>query len=195
LKLAQILALMFALIPPGKSLHSTIGDRLETFEEGARRYATIARAICYEAAADKWLALMLLIATFHESGWRLDVHDGRNHAPELRGTKIEDRQRSWCLVQRLLGPKSEYGRSLTGTDLEATRRCIAEGAFVLRRVRRWAPSSCGPNPTCWWVGYGGGEVSPRHRYILDRVKTYRRVRIMRPALSPRVLELLPWLKD
>lgn len=96
------------------------------------RVATIVQAATLESHSTAE-ALAILVLTYRESGWRLDIHDG---------TALGDRGKAICLAQ--VWPHARDWSELAGTHLAATRRCIAAGL----RVLRYTSSTCGRG----WVG-------------------------------------------
>ncbi len=218
-----ILSLMLSCQPPGQSVYSEVGVeqdapapcydpsimcnpprwselhqewvRYETWDEGLSRYWTIAQALKDSAGESRWLTMALLVAAFHESGFRRDVHSGANHR-DPRGTIHEDHGDSFCLIQRHLDRKGEAGMQLVGVDREATRRCFDAGAEVMKRAR-WACSKWrASGPTCWFKVYGGvskkaWRTKPKLRgRIRARVATWERFDGLPTALSHRVQGLL-----
>jgi len=147
------------------------GKLPEATEETTYRYATIADAIHRASNGDPEMELYLTATTFHESGWKLPVHDG---------TKRGDGGRSWCLGQILLGRNSPRGMELVGTDPASTERCLETSARYLRHgtvvCRGW------DDPACIWKVYGGvkSAMDPR---IQRRVTTYRKLKRLRCKLT------------
>lgn len=164
--IAGTLALMLALGSPGRSFYSVsdaCGDdgvrsacyfsaahgrevRLETRDEAAARYATIAESMSRvtEAAtradaSPRWpgtpdeLVAMIATVTRHESGWRLDVHSGvgpwaagdcrrasdggRLTEAEEKSPKVRRRCASWCLGQINTGGPDKRMFGWTGREL------------------------------------------------------------------------------
>jgi hypothetical protein len=111
------------------------GSNPETSLEYRERLQTIATAIALEAQANEdwqWDPTSLAAATFvtwySESKFALEVHNGSGLS-----RFGEDDGRARCLGQlHKTGwvPRSEW-RQLTGTDLEATRRCARATMKVL----------------------------------------------------------------
>lgn len=115
----QVLAIMLATAPPGRS---RIRDAIETEEAGRQRYAEIARSMV-EAAAGKRRGVALLLAiSFFESGWRRDVDLGVG--PLARG----DRGRSCTIFQ------VNFGRGPRCDALLADRTAAAREALALARM-------------------------------------------------------------
>lgn len=165
-----IVATMVALQPPGRSIYSKVDGELETFEVGARRYATIASAIDLEAGDDAELRALMLGVVYHESGFRRDVHAGDESG---RG----DKGASWCLGQHNMGKTSAAGRRLVGLDPAATARCIRATADGLRRSRRYCRRYVGEQGVhCVFAVYGGLDAMSKHRGVLARVRSYTRAR-------------------
>jgi len=195
-----VLAVMMALQPPGQSVYSQVvvsgpgaprgcddpgsllcapprwspsrdaWTRPETVAEGWARYRIIARAVTRETRGEPLLRRLVLTVTYHESGWRRDVHEGSNH---LVRTALEDRGRSWCLGQHLLGTRSRRGRSLVGVSTMATQRCVAATASALRHAVDVCSARLIGGPTCWFSTYGGvAHPGPR---IRARVATLARI--------------------
>ena len=141
------------------------GKNPETPDEYQQRLHTIAEAIALEAqSAEDWrwdetsLAAATLVVWYSESRFALEVHSGS-------GTSRygEDEGRARCfgqIHQTGLVPKPEW-QSLTGVDLEATRRC----AKATMRVLTVQGRRCGMQenkPSMWAVArmvaaYGSGK--------------------------------------
>lgn len=156
-----LLAIMLSLPAPWYAP----GKNPETPAEYQARLETIAEAIALEAeAADAWrwdattLAAATLVTWYSESKFALEVHGGT-------GTSRwgEDDGKARCfgqLHQTGLVPKDEWA-SLTGVDLEATRRC----ARATMRVLTVQGNRCGMQigkPNMWSVArmlsaYGSGK--------------------------------------
>lgn len=143
--------------------------RVETAFEGQIRYQVIADAIANIASTDMRLAAFLLTVTFHESGWREDVHRGIGEHSKGDGGQ------SWCLGQIMLGRKAstkvfDYeARDLVGTDLDSTLRCMDVSARYLRHaMRKGAP------PEVVLARYGGVR-STKDKRIQKRAATFARV--------------------
>lgn len=174
--------------------------RPETPKEGLLRYEVIAQVIADIASsvdagaidAPSWipglgfeLAMFLIVVSYHEGGWRLDVQRGDNHGGSP--TIHEDKGRSWCHVQRWVGrdgrkritaPVDRGWRALDliGVDAEATSRCYVTGADVLGWARGWCARRKRYASACTFARYGGEKCSETNPAVLDRVKTFRRVR-------------------
>jgi len=111
------------------------GKNPETPLEYRARMDTISHAIAIEAEANedwRWDSTTLAAATFvtwySESSFELEVHAGSG-----KSRFAQDAGRARCLGQlHQTGwvPKSDW-RQLTGTDLEATRRCARATMKVL----------------------------------------------------------------
>lgn len=111
------------------------GKAPETPSEYNQRLETIATAIAAEAeAAEDWrwdtesLAAVTLVVWYRESRFALEVHNGSG-----KSRHGEDDGKARCfgqLHQTGYVPKDEW-RNLTGTDLEATRRCARATMRVL----------------------------------------------------------------
>jgi hypothetical protein len=175
------------------ALASDPGCRKETRQEGLERWLTIATAISLEAndpddgVANSTLARVLVVTTRAESAWWRSVHWGIT-----RG----DNGHARCLVQRNWGtladgadvPESTEleawrARDLDGIGLDATRRCIAVGARLLRRAIR----ACGgADPACWWIHYGGNVARTDPR-ILARLRWYEAIEGRHLHLPPRLI--------
>ena len=127
--------------PPGKNP--------ETPEQYQERIGTIVQAVTMETQ-DRELATAVLVLTYQESRWRVDVHDG---------SKLGDHGRAACLGQIHVSwrvPKQDW-EALTGTGLEATRRCVGTVAGLLGGYRRM----CGS-----WEGAFSGYASGRGCTVL-----------------------------
>jgi hypothetical protein len=113
--------------PPGKNPETVDGYRT--------RMEAISQAIAVEAeAAEGWrwdatsLAAVTLVTWYAESRFALEVHNGSGQS-----RFGEDQGRARCfgqLHQTGLVPKPEW-QTLTGVDLEATRRCARATMRVL----------------------------------------------------------------
>ncbi len=141
------------------------GTNPETHDEYRDRLQTISEAIAIEAAAaEAWrwdatsLAAATLVVWYSESRFALEVHNGSGNS-----RYGEDAGRARCfgqLHQTGLVPKPEWD-SLTGVDLEATRRC----ARATMRVLTVQGRRCGMQenkPSMWAVArmvaaYGSGK--------------------------------------
>lgn len=165
--------------------------RRENADEAKERWRGIAEVIAREVErattgdAPIWpgdpsgLARALVTVSFHESGFRRDVHEGVGPLAVGDCIRVAGRKicRSFCLVQISTGgPDLERfghkGRELVGLDDAATSRCIATGIRVLAQVRgggaRWFRETI--------ARYGGG--SPRARdtgWVAERVATFDRL--------------------
>jgi hypothetical protein len=144
------------------------------------------RNACERAALERpWtgkaeeLARYLVTVSFHESGFRRDVHSGiGNYA---RG----DNGKSWCLGQIMLGTsgrgKTSRGfvaSSIVGIDPEPTRRCLQTAADKLALSRAFCASPYGPGdvgPPCVTAVYGGSALLATTSIIRKRAITYRRL--------------------
>jgi hypothetical protein len=125
--LAIALSLQSSWYPPGKSP--------ETVEQYQDRLKIITQAIAMEAQAQEtwqWgtdaLAAATLATWYEESRFALEVHNGSG-----RTRFGEDNGRARCfgqLHQTGFVPKQEW-KTLTGTDLESTRRCARATMRVL----------------------------------------------------------------
>ena len=142
------------------------GHNPETAEEYRARLESIAQAIALEAEATegwRWdtttLAAATLVTWYAESRFALEVHNGSGQS-----RFGEDAGRARCLGQlHQTGyvPKAEW-RTLTGVDLEATRRC----ARATMRVLTAQGNRCGMKenkPNMWsmarmWAGYMTGKT-------------------------------------
>jgi hypothetical protein len=143
------------------------GKNPETPSAYQSRLETIAKAIAMEAeAAEDWrwdansLAAATLVIWYGESRFALEVHNGSGQS-----RYGEDDGRARCfgqLHQTGLVPRPEW-ESLTGIDLEATRRC----ARATMRVLSVQGRRCGmqvDKPNMWAVArmvsaYGSGKKS------------------------------------
>jgi hypothetical protein len=111
------------------------GHNPETVDEYRTRMEAISQAIALEAeAAEGWrwdatsLAAVTLVTWYAESRFALEVHNGSGQS-----RFGEDQGRARCfgqLHQTGLVPKPEW-QTLTGVDLEATRRCARATMRVL----------------------------------------------------------------
>jgi hypothetical protein len=111
------------------------GHNPETVDEYRTRMEAISQAIAIEAeAAEGWrwdatsLAAVTLVTWYAESRFALEVHNGSGQS-----RFGEDQGRARCfgqLHQTGLVPKPEW-QTLTGVDLEATRRCARATMRVL----------------------------------------------------------------
>jgi hypothetical protein len=143
------------------------GNNPETPSAYQGRLETIAKAIAMEAeAAEDWrwdassLAAATLVVWYGESRFALEVHNGSG-----KSRYGEDDGKARCfgqIHQTGLVPKDEW-KSLTGIDLEATRRC----ARATMRVLSVQGRRCGmqvDKPSMWAVArmvsaYGSGKKS------------------------------------
>jgi hypothetical protein len=119
------------------------GHNPETVDEYRTRMEAISQAIALEAeAAEGWrwdatsLAAVTLVTWYAESRFALEVHNGSGQS-----RFGEDQGRARCfgqLHQTGLVPKPEW-QTLTGVDLDATRRC----ARATMRVLTSTANRCG----------------------------------------------------
>jgi hypothetical protein len=119
------------------------GHNPETVDEYRTRMEAISQAIALEAeAAEGWrwdptsLAAVTLVTWYAESKFALEVHNGSGLS-----RYGEDEGQARCFGQLHatgLVPKPEW-RTLTGVDLEATRRC----ARATMRVLTSTANRCG----------------------------------------------------
>lgn len=177
-----LLALMVSLVAPGIAPLSVVDGRRETFDEGARRYLTIARELA-DATSNATEQRFVLSVFVNESTFRRDVHAGTNH--NGKRTKMEDRGASWCLGQIHLGQTSAHGRKLVGVSAKATRRCINE---TLARLK-FAIRRCKKRPICVFAFYGGVKDPKGHKGIAARVRSYAKT-AKRAPLTERTREAI-----
>jgi len=165
------------------------GHNPETADEYRSRLESISQAIAMEAhAAEGWrwdatsLAAATLVVWYAESRFALEVHNGSG-----RSRHGEDDGRARCfgqLHQTGYVPKAEWD-TLTGVDLEATRRC----ARATMRVLTAQGNRCGMKenqPNMWAVarmvaGYMTGKAcaptkastarARRWSKVMDRIKS------------------------
>ncbi len=170
------------------------GHNPETVDEYRARMEIIAQAIAIEAEAEenwRWdttsLAAATLVTWYAESGFALEVHNGSG-----RSRFGEDQGKARCfgqLHQTGYVPKAEW-RSLTGVDLDATRRC----ARATMRVLTAQGNRCGmkekkPNDM-WamarmWSGYMTGNSCTPMKSATSRARRWTKVMAqMRAASSP-----------
>jgi hypothetical protein len=196
MNLAEILLAIALSLPP--PWYGT-GKNPETPLEYRERMQTIATAIALEAQANEdwqWdptsLAATTFVTWYSESKFALEVHNGSG-----RSRFGEDAGLARCLGQlHKTGwvPKSEW-RLLTGTDLEATRRCARATMKVLAMQGKRCKMRHKPN--LWAVArleaaYGHGlscaptkaSTSRARRWakLMDRIETMSNER--EAALSP-----------
>lgn len=144
--LPLILVLMATLSPPGRKHYEPEAE--ETIEQANVRYAEIAQA-AYDVSYDpeekplmgsrEYTLAMLLAVSWHESGWRKDVDTGLGRA-RLSRKGWNDRGKSWCLCQVMLGKKGDDSAALTaegwsGKELLADRRkCFRAGLHIIQKT-------------------------------------------------------------
>lgn len=128
-------------------------SEIEPIEERKARIVTISQAVALETPP--YLIPLVSKTIWDESGrLRKDVHSGK---------KLGDFGRASCLGQlhsQRLVPKAEW-RTLTGIDLESTRRCIR----ATTRLYSYLADRCGTLSwgtladtwTRWAVAYGTGK--------------------------------------
>jgi hypothetical protein len=174
------------------------GHNPETPEEYRARLELVSQAIAMEAeAAEGWrwdsesLAAATLVTWFAESGFALEVHNGSR-----RSRYGEDQGKARCfgqLHQTGYVPKPEW-ESLTGVDLESTRRC----ARATMRVLTAQANRCGmkenkPNNmwavTRMWAGYMTGRACGAIKAATARARRWNKVMDQMRAVqsSPQVL--------
>ena len=159
------------------------GHNPETSEEYRARLQSISEAISIEAeAAQGWrwdatsLAAATLVVWYAESKFALEVHNGSG-----RSRFGEDDGRARCfgqLHQTGYVPKAEW-ETLTGVDLEATRRC----ARATMRVLTAQGNRCGMKenePNMWAVarmvaGYMTGKACAPTKASTARARRWSKV--------------------
>lgn len=157
--------------------------RPETYAEGLERYWTIAQALHASTEGKPHLTRLSLAVMFNESGFRKDVHDGVSIEDKSRkdGTPIEtgrgDMGASWCLGQFNLGATSEKGRMLIGTSAEATSRCTDKIAKELTRSWGYCRRYAQADEQCTFAVYGGSAALRDEKSILDRARTYWKLKM------------------
>lgn len=177
-------------------------QRPETFGEGLSRYTMIARAI-QETTGGGELADYMTVIVRHESGFRRDVHEGSNHKPFRRTTKLEDSGRSWCLGQVMIArspstivPIHEHkdwtARELVGVTPAATTRCLTVVATRLRKIaRRCSRGGSRPiAPACMFLGYAGTDIKPTHPFIRARLASFAKLSGSSRELGPEIRSLI-----
>ena len=111
------------------------GKNPETRVAYEARVVTIVRAVA-DTTEDQELALAALLKMYHESRFRLDVHDG---------TRLGDAGNAACLGQLHVSrdlPRADW-LGLVGTRYEPTRRCVGATVRLLARYRAWCGSWAG----------------------------------------------------
>jgi hypothetical protein len=169
------------------------GKNPETASQYQERLQTISTAIATEAeAAEDWrwdatsLAAATLVTWYSESGFALEVHSG------TRTSRYgEDNGKARCfgqLHQTGYVPKAEWN-SLTGIDLDSTRRC----ARATMRVLTAQGNRCGmkPNkPNMWSVArmqaaYGSGNSCAPTKASTARARRWSKVmEMIKSAAGP-----------
>lgn len=158
--------------PPKWSEAHEAFTRAETYDEGLRRYWTIAQSV----AATGDVAPAVLTVVYHESGFRRDVHSGVGRW--ARG----DQGRSCGLGQMLWGVDNPKCLDIVGVDRKSTDACIAAVVRHLRHIKN-------ERPYAKFARYGGVWAKGDRR-ILARVGTFRRVATAPPPLSNKIRKLL-----
>jgi hypothetical protein len=160
----------------------------EDYRTGLERYRTIAEAVSDVVAADRWksprgrLSRLLVVAMFHESGFRRDVHEGigpasRGDCRWRNGRRVPGSCKSHCLTQIQLGKgrsaEGWSGDDLVGTNPESTRRCLTVAARILDGAAMWCATR-GPRPwqACVWYRYSGGNVPTTDHRVQARARTF-----------------------
>lgn len=125
------------------------------------------------------LARYLVTVSFHESGFRRDVHSG------IGKFSKGDNGKSWCLGQIMLGTSGRgkttrgfLATTIVGVDAEPTRRCLQTAADKLALSRAFCASPYGPGdvgPPCVTAVYGGSALLASTSIIRKRAITYRRL--------------------
>jgi hypothetical protein len=172
---AWMVGIMMSTAPPGRAFPA---EFVETKEDGAQRYAAIARSIAQvaldpneepvfggELGRVRTAALLLSISYF-ESGWRNDVDLG------LGGRARGDAGRSWCLMQVMVG-NGRTAEGWTGLDLVASReRCMRAGLHLVRR----STQACRGRPVDQWLNaYASGRCEagvPESRARMSKAKRW-----------------------
>lgn len=200
--------------------------RRENDVEATERYVQIAGAIvrvAIESSAPNergevlwpWghedLAKALTAASFHESGFRRDVHSGvglwalgdchrKDNGARLTTEEQRDRTiarvcRSYCLAQiNTGGPAKRYngvrGRDLVGLDDASTERCFTAAAQKLAEARR---SLSAKGARTWFSAtiarYGGGGPTTAD-WVVRRTTTFDSFAGDPPPLTPLAAVLL-----
>lgn len=171
-------------------------QRPETYEEGIRRYAVLAKAIASVAEEGEWrlqrgrLWRYLVTIAYHESGFRRDVHVGLGDAAlgdckwkvrNGRRSMVPGSCRSHGPFQMLFrNPRTTrmYGFEATdflGDDFASSRRAALGAAKAIDQFYRYCRHR-GPRPfdACMFASYGG-VTSTRSRKITMRVKTLKKL--------------------
>ena len=190
----------------------------ETWEQGVLRYAVIAKAAQEVVYSKKrksprgQLLRYLLAFTYHESGFRRDVHEGvgkdsrgdcKWRTIKLPGGKTKRERvpgscRSHCLAQIMVGPEWSdakiqglHHKELVGLSLKKTKNCLGVAANIIDRAYQYCAKR-GPRPLSYCVvtHYAGGMVPNTDRRVIARVKTVNKLGSAPTELEERVLALL-----
>lgn len=183
---AKLFAVALTFTPPWRSP--------ETYDQYAERLNTITSSIVTEVEEyppRHWnateLSATLLVLTYRESAWRLDVHSG---------TRLGDRGKAACLAQvhssRIL-PTNEWVSTM-GTSEVSTRNCmLAALSYLVPAQRR-----CAPAPMPFGVeavaralqGYGTGGPCKPQAWAYARARRVVRTRIMLTTCGAKCRERL-----
>lgn len=190
----------------------------ESWEQGVARYATIAKAaekVLYRQKRQSprgQLLRYLLAFTFHESGYRRDVHEGVGDAARgdckwrtiksksggTRRERIPGSCRSHCLAQIMVGPEWSAAKiqgmrhdELVGLSLDRTKNCLGVAVDIIDRAYQYC-SRRGPRPLAYCVvtQYAGGMVPSKDRRVIARVRTVNKLANAPTKLTDRVRTLL-----
>jgi hypothetical protein len=206
-------------LPPRYSKAHKAFTVAENWEQGLARYAVIARAaheVVYEQKRQSppgQLLRFLLAFTYHESGYRRDVHEGIGDASrgdckwrtvklpggKTRRERIPGSCQSHCLAQIMVGPKRSkksriqgfHADELVGLSYDNTKNCLSVAANIIDRAYRWCARR-GPRPLSYCVvtHYAGGMVPNTDRRVVARVKTVNKLASAPTKLEKRVRQAL-----
>jgi hypothetical protein len=159
-------------------------QRTETYDEGVKRYAIIAKAMAEVLGNGEWSFppgqswQFLASIAYHESGFRRDIHTGYGawaigdcswrtvkkdeHGFSKKRVRIPGTCKSHGLFQTLFrNPKQTkifgFGaRDVVGDDLASTKTAVTVAAKHLDRLHGWCTKR-GPRPFayCMFASYGG----------------------------------------
>lgn len=182
----------------------------ETYETGAQRYAVIAKQLEKVVNEPQWatprdrLWKLVLVAIYHESGLRRDVHSGIGESargdcdwtgPVGKRKRVPNSCRSYCLGQIMLVSRKTAngwaGDELVGLDKEATYRCL----YMVTKYMDSSAQSCvkqgnDASVSCVMNMYGGGSLLRQDPRLVARYKTYNRLKAAPTKLTDDVQALV-----
>jgi hypothetical protein len=182
----------------------------ENYEQGTQRYAAIAKQLEKVVNEPQWatqrdkLWRLVLVAIYHESGFRRDVHSGIGESargdcdwtgPVGKRKRVPNSCRSYCLGQIMLISRKTAngwaGDELVGLADDATYRCL----YMVTKYMDSSAQSCikqgnDASVSCVMNMYGGGSLLRQDPRLIARYKTYNRLKAAPSKLDTEVLKIL-----